>query len=362
MQARIALLASGAAVVSAAVTKIKLGQDIDYPPYAFKDANGTLQGFGKDIADGMTAMCEDLEIDVVQTSWSDCWDGDGPTIGAKLKDGTLDACTTYTHTKGIRNEFLDFSGGILQVNKAAGLLTLLDPDGNPKVKGCSDLAGVTVADVAGWAPTADTIAFVMNKCSKTTYSKNYTMKSAAEETVDGVKIGPNDKAMMMLRAGEAHAVFLYADQAKNYQCKQGVTSAWNCTLWNGFGTDYAYVQTGQFGYVFNGTTLAITKKGSGVAEKLNPCLYKYMETKGYYDVCVKHDMVDTCYHNSHFPSKDSEKIHEYNLDTDQHKGDCSNGYCPCTGTCTEKGGNSAVDAAVVVTLSSVVALPILSLF
>lgn len=338
-------------------------------------------GFGKDIADGMNALgasdntsaCASIEIEVVQTAWSNCWDGSGPTIGAALEDGSLDACTTYTHTKGIRNDFLDFSGGILDVNKAAGLITLLDEDGNPKVCGKSDLDGITVVDVSGWAPTADTIAFVMNKCTDSTYSNNYTMVSA-EETDD---LGPNDVAMKMLRDGEADAIFIYADQAKNYQCKDGVEATWDCTLWEGFGTEFAYVQTGQFGYTFNGTTLAITKKDSGVAEALNPCLWEFMETEAYYDACVKSDFVDSCYPNSYFPSSGDVKVHEYNKDTDEHTGDCSHGYCPCpsvnttcpyaaavstvtvTVTVTEAEDAVMTSGAVTITLSSLMALPIL---
>ena len=41
------------------------GQDIDYPPYACKNTTtGELEGVGKDIADGMTALCSDV------TMWS----------------------------------------------------------------------------------------------------------------------------------------------------------------------------------------------------------------------------------------------------------------------------------------------------
>ena len=43
---------------------------------------------------------------------------------------------TYTHTQGIRNDYADFSYGILDVNKAAGLLTLLE-NGMPKLDGHS---------------------------------------------------------------------------------------------------------------------------------------------------------------------------------------------------------------------------------
>jgi ABC-type amino acid transport substrate-binding protein len=327
---RLPCLLLGAAVPTAvSVEKFYIGLDDNYPPYATRDENGTHTGFGYDIAMGVNAVCPELDIEVVYTEWVNCWDGTGaePVLGKLLDNGTLHACATYTHTKGIRNEYADFSYGILNVNKAAGLLTMLNKDGTPVVNGNSDLDGVTVVDVAGWAPTADTIAFVNNFCTGELYSSKYTMKSAQANDVRNA----NDEAMHMLRHGEADAMFVYADQAHNYQCEAGTESekAWNCTLWKGFGTEYAYVQTGQFGYVFNGTTLALAKKGSGAVEKLNPCLDRYMLTQDYHDVCVKWHKEEECYPNEFFTAADKEHQYEFNKETSEHKGDCSNGYCPC---------------------------------
>merc|ERR1719401_1870389 len=102
-------------------------------------------------------------------------------------------------------------------------------------------------------------------------------------------------------------MFLYADQAYHYQCNEAVQNNesvqndWNCTLWEGLGTKFAYVQTGQYGYMINGTTLAMAKKGSGVAEKLNPCLKTFMATEEYYDICVMYNLTDSCYRNEFFP-------------------------------------------------------------
>merc|ERR1711988_146789 len=264
-------------------------------------------------------MCEDIEIEVIYTPWSACWSSaGGGTLGEGLENGTFDACMTYTHTQGIRNKYADFSHGILNVNKAAGLMVLLDERGQPKVDGQSDLSGVKVVDVGGWAPTADGLGFVTNKCTGEKYSSNHTLLVA-----DG-----NDAALSTLLDGDADAMFVYADQAYNYQCKDDVEATWNCSLWEGFGTKYAYVQTGQFGYTINGTTLAMAKKGSGVAEKLNPCLAKFMETKEYHDICVKYDLTDSCYRNNFFTDSEMEKK-EYNKPTDEHQSDCSNGYCMC---------------------------------
>merc|ERR1712130_643141 len=128
----------------------------------------------------------------------------------------------------------------------------------------------------------------------------------------------NDKAMKMLRDGGADAMFVYADQAYNYECdasgtkskNSGAAATWNCALWKNFGTEYAYVQTGQFGHALNGTTLAISPKGSGIANILNPCIDSFLKTKGYYDLCLKHDLVDSCYRNEFFPAVDAH-AHEY---------------------------------------------------
>jgi hypothetical protein len=306
-------------------TPLKLAQDVNYPPYASIDkATGELKGFGYDIAMGLNAMCEELDITVEQTLWSDCWTPHG--LGGRLDNGEIDACMTYTHTKGLRNEFADFSWGILSVNKAAGLMSKLDAQGNPYVTGHDNLDGKKVADVAGWAPTADGLDFVVNKCTGEHYSPNYDLFMA------GSSANNNDKALSWLLDGTVDAVFLYSDQAKNYkvQCKADPNQAWNCANWKTFGKKFAYVQTGQFGYVNNGTTLALSKKGSGVPAKLNPCLQKFMESKAYYDVCLKFDFVDSCYPNSFFPAADTVVVHDYNKPTDKHTGGCASGYCPCT--------------------------------
>eukprot|EP00747_Dinoflagellata_sp_TGD_P184053 gnl/TRDRNA2_/TRDRNA2_39374_c0_seq1.p1 gnl/TRDRNA2_/TRDRNA2_39374_c0~~gnl/TRDRNA2_/TRDRNA2_39374_c0_seq1.p1 ORF type:complete len:704 (-),score=154.61 gnl/TRDRNA2_/TRDRNA2_39374_c0_seq1:71-2182(-) len=319
-----------AALAASHVKKFKLGQDTNYPPYAYKDdATGDMKGIGYDVAMSMSAMCDDIEIEVVQVKWAECWTPNG--LGKALDTGAVDACMTYTHTKGIRNEFADFSYGILAVNKAAGLLTLLDENGVPKIAGFDDLTGKKVVDVAGWAPTADGLDFVENKCTASNYKKDgYILLQA-----DGAE-NNNQLALEMLLDGRADAVFMYADQAYNYKksCEKGEASTWNCEQWTQFGKKFAYVQTGQFGYVNNGTTLALAKKGSGVAEALNPCLAKYMATKDYYDMCVKHGQVAVCYPNEFFPTAEGDgKAKPYNMRADEHPGPypetCSSGYCTC---------------------------------
>ena len=99
----------------------------------------------------------------------------------------------------------------------------------------------------------------------------------------------NDVAMQILRNGTGDAIFLYAEQAQEYGvCPEG--SVWNCSLWEGLGTEYAYVQTGQFGYTINCTTLSLSRKGSGIRELLRPCLQEFLLTKEYFDICVKYNI------------------------------------------------------------------------
>ena len=316
-------------IVGASGVTLKFGQDIDWPPYAYKNTTtGELAGFGKDIADGLTATCDDLTIEVVQVPWSDCWiSANGGSLGAAVDNGTIDACMTYTSTWGVRQDLADFSYAILDDNKAAGLMTLLQ-DGVPKVNGLSDLSGLKIIDVGGWAPTADGLGYVKNKCTDQGYSSNYTLLVG-----EG-----NDAAMTMLRNGEGDAVFIYADQASRYQCASSdIEQAWNCNLWDGFGTDYAYVQTGQFGYAKNGTTLALAKKGSTVSAQINSCLSDFLQTKAYYDICVKHDLVDSCYVNSFFPSSAGMQMN-YDKETDELTTECSTGYCKCPDSRTTMDG------------------------
>jgi len=336
---------------------IVLAQDVNWPPYAFFNAGvagttGGLDGFGRDIALGMGALCN-MDIEVVQTPWSKCWDGmqtnagDNGGVGIGLLEGHFHGCMTYTHAQGVRNRFLEFSEGVVKPNKPAGLLVLLNADGTPKVDGNSDLTGLKVVDVAGWAPTADGLMYVTNHCTKQKYTstegpQNYTLLSADGDTDgDGVAdIEPNDHAMLMLRSGAADAIFLYADQPYNYECNEAGTNAlhsdalasWNCTAWNGFGKDYAFVQTGQFGHALNGTTIAISKKGSGLKQILDPCLRQFMKTKPYYDACVKAGFENACIENEFFPVAEKMAKKPYMTPTDELTGDCSTGYCPCPGS------------------------------
>mmetsp|Transcript_9222 Transcript_9222/g.16612 ORF Transcript_9222/g.16612 Transcript_9222/m.16612 type:complete len:387 (+) Transcript_9222:68-1228(+) len=307
--------------------KLIFAQDIDWPPYAYlgvpPESDYQVAGFGHDMALAMGESCG-WDVTVVQADWEECWNAG--RIGPSLLNGVYHACMTYTHTAGERNRFLEFSHAILMENKPGGILTRL-VDGVPVVDGSSDLSGKTVVDVVGWAPTSDTLSIVENKCTKGRFV-NFTM--VTPEIPPGAN--PNDVAMAMLRSGKVDAMWVYADQAKNYQCDHlhGITPEWNCSLWAGLGTEYAYIQTGQFGHVYNGTTLAMGRKGSGIKEIVDPCLDEFLKTEGYYSLCAKHGLTDICYPNEFFPSQSTE-VATYLKPTDQHGSTCAEGYCECPG-------------------------------
>jgi hypothetical protein len=324
---------------------ITLATDVDWPPYAYyvegtSGESGGLQGFGKDVGEGVGKVCG-LNIVYVQTNWKNCWDSTGykkdpasPGIGIGLLNGWFHGCSTYTHAQGVRNRFMEFSDPILDSNKPAGLLTLL-VDGVPNLDGNSDLAGKRIADVGGWVPTADGLYYVVNKCTGKHYVK--PCKSDSPGCLDGftLLVGEgNDPSMQMLRNGEADALFIYADQAYNYECDEngkthsGADPTWDCKLWKGFGTEYAYVQSGQFGHTIAGTTLSISKKGSGLPGILDPCIKKFLKTEEYYKLCEKHDMVATCFKNDFFP-KEEKKKKPYMIPTNEQPAGCSTGYCGC---------------------------------
>merc|ERR1719235_602576 len=114
--------------------------------------------------------------------------------------------------------------------------------------------------------------------------------------------GANDRALLAVLEEKADAMWIYGDQAMNYQCSEGTDEeGWNCELWKGFGTTFAYLQSGMYGWMHNGTTIAMTKKGSGVAEYLDDCFEKFRHTKEFYEVCKAdhhgHNELNVCIPN-----------------------------------------------------------------
>lgn len=94
------------------------------------------------------------------------------------------------------------------------------------------------------------------------------------------------------------AMFVYMDQGENYfnaGCiasdpgKKSSSPEWDCAKWAGFGTKFAFVQSGQYGHSVNGTTLSVSKKGSGLEDIVDPCLDRFMRTEEYYKVRIHED-------------------------------------------------------------------------
>jgi len=113
------------------------------------------------------------------------------------------------------------------------------------------------------------------------------------------------------------------------------TPEWDCDLWGGFGTDFGYLHTGIREHAANGTTLTLSRKGSGIADLVNPCINKYMKTIQYKELCDKHGVTDQCYENQFFEENEvvegeEPKMEHYKMATSEHKFDgCVDGYCSC---------------------------------
>jgi hypothetical protein len=312
--------------------KLILAQDINYPPYAYlqvpPEGDYTVGGFGNDIAKGLESVC-DIEVVTVESRWSDCW-SEG-AIGQGLLNGHAHSCMTYTHTAGERNRFVEFSNGILQLNKPAGLLVKL-ANGKPTIDGMNDMSGKKVIDVTGWAPTSDTLALVENKCTGERFTG---FEMITPDSVIGAN--QNDVALEYVLDGRADAMWIYADQADHYKegCDNADESArskmgWNCDWWMGFGTEFAYVQTGLFNHAVNGTTLTMSRKGSGVNDIVNPCLERFMKTEAYHDICQRHHVAADCYPNEFFTVEDKEQGPWMKPTSEHPINNCANGYCSCS--------------------------------
>ncbi|KAH8095009.1 FK506 binding protein [Aureococcus anophagefferens] len=278
-----------------------LGSDA-CPDFLRHYANDTIVGgFGPDIAKALEGVC-DIEVTTIQAGWAECWT-DGH-IGDSLLAGYYHGCQTYTHTIGARNRYMEFSTPILDLNKKeCGFIAMLDDDGNPVVSPTSDLSEYVVVDVTGWAPTADTVSVLQNDCNGGAFFKvdEVTMLGSGDiESCDGdYCTNENDKALKMLMNGQAHAIYIYSDQAYNYMtacAEDEATAGVDCELWNMLGQPggYAYIHTGMPEYAYyGGTTLSMSKKGAGLKQILDPCIDKLIETETYYDICAKWDMTDS---------------------------------------------------------------------
>jgi len=316
------------------VPRILVGIDT-WSPFAYiNPANSTqMLGLIPEFIEIMQETCDDIDIQWIHTEWSKCFDetGSQSTVGEDIKYGAVHACAGYTHLPGLRSRLFDWSSAITVPSaNAAGIITRLDANGKPVVSPKSDLSGVKVVDVAGWAPTYDLLALAKNECDNNKLFTGYEQVTVASG---------NAAAMAALKSGAADAMWVYSDQAYNCMKECGTPGSCaadnDCYGWDGLGTDYAYIHTGVY-FAANGTTMAIAKKGSRVGELMKPCMAKSMETDAYYQMCKKHKKTHECFPNSHFSEEDK------NVDRDvwdsphsirphpDTPSTCSNGYCQCT--------------------------------
>jgi hypothetical protein len=316
------------------VPRILLGIAI-WDPFVFieKSNPSNMVGLVPEFIEIMQNTCDEIDVQWVETDWGKCFED--PAAGEEIIYGAVHGCAGYTHLPGLRSRIFEFSHAItVPTANAAGIISRLNADGTPVVSPTSDLSGVKVVDVTGYAPTADLLALVVNECSNNAPMKDYIL-------VDPGANG-NAAAMAALRDGRADAMWVYSDQAYNCMkvCGTGGTNAPcpttdDCYGWHGLGTDYAYIHTG-VQYALNGTTMAISKKDSKVGELLNPCIAKALETKEYYDMCKKHHKENECFPNSHFTAADTAL--DRSVWDSPHTirplatggATCSGGYCLCS--------------------------------
>ena len=110
-------------------------------------------------------------------------------------------------------------------------------------------------------------------------------------------------------------------------------SGTDCSLWDRFGKDFAYIHTGISETQIAGTTLAVAKLGSGLNVILDPCIEKFLETESYYNLCVKYDLVDLCFPNRFFPNSTNVETQPiWTKRTSELITSCSDGYCSCPAT------------------------------
>lgn len=79
---------------------------------------------------------------------------------------------------------------------------------------------------------------------------------------------------------------MYAGCIADDPNKKSASPEWDCAKWAGLGKKFAFIHTGQFGHSVNGSTLTISKKGSGLVDIINPCMNRFMQTEEYYKVQI----------------------------------------------------------------------------
>ena len=302
----------------------------------------TPTGFAVEMIARTCDLCG-LRCDFVLGDTQECWTSAG-FPGQGLQAGWFDACNSFTSTAR-RKLGVDFSDAIGKP-RPAGILTRLDAKGNPVIPASSDLSDVVVAIVAGWATTDRSIGYATNRCTGEKFNAS---------PLDGyITYTPNDRyggpdaAMAALLSGAADAVYMYTGMIED---RRGCTQeGCNASLYDGLGTEYAWIHKDMLDYQVNGTTLAMTKKGSKLNQAIDPCIRTVMRSEFYAKLCAKYERLGFkdvgCYENDYFEAFDEEDEEDEEEDfaaptpapsgspSEQQasirRGDCSTGYCGCT--------------------------------
>ena len=285
----------------------------------------------------------DLSCEFVLADAADCWTSGGfPGLG--LQAGHFDACAAYTATS--RRQLGVAFGDAVSRPRAAGILTRLAPSTRePVVRPTDDLSDVVVAVVGGYATTARSIGASRNTCANETFNGS-PVDGLIALVADDPHGGP-DAAMRALLDGDADALYAYASLIEDRKgCKQLGCDA---SLYDGLGTKYAWIHVDMLEYQVNGTTLAMTKKGSPLIDAFNPCVRSVMRSTWYADACARYaaagfDDVE-CYPNAHFEAAEEGDDLDDDLGDDADApspspapapasggggvGKCASGRCPC---------------------------------
>jgi hypothetical protein len=185
-----------------------------------------------------------------------------------------------------------------------------------------DYTGVKLGDVTGWAPTPDDFAF----------NKNYCVNGAPNFFISGGgKPQPaggdgNIPAITALKDGTFDALYIYADQV--YQFLQSDDPNLRA-LADGFGTEYAFIQFGLEDWTVNGTTLTISKRGSGLGEVVNPCIKKVSMTQNYTTLCEKYFPASQCIQNQYSTGSSVDQFFDNRMNARTDNNNCASGYCTC---------------------------------
>jgi glutamine transport system substrate-binding protein len=227
----LAIIATLLLVSPALCAKLVIATDTNFPPFEFKDKDGTHTGFDVELWD---ALAKNIGVDYKLQPM----DFNGIIPG--LQTGQIDAGIAGITIKPERAEVVDFSDGYYN----AGLLILVRENENT-INGVEDLKGKVVATKLA------------------TTSADFVKENAAAKNV---KLFPNNDAMFLeLLSGGADAVVFDSPVIADFMRKAG----------NG--------QVKVVGPLYMGQSYGIAfPKGSDLVEKVNVALKK-MHEDGSYD-------------------------------------------------------------------------------